>query len=312
MRVAVDGDRAPGEEGPDITLGSLALLGADIAFGATDRILRVSARVGSMAWGTGSAAGRLARALPGAGTAYSLVRRASAPLVDEGRVARNKATAELQRAGAEVLTAMVPAAVETLDLDEVLAHIDVNRLLRRIDLNEVIRRIDVDELVGRIAVEEVVERIDIDRLVQRISIDALVRQMDVNALVQRIDMDALLRRIDINAVVKRIDVNELVQRVDIESVVEDTELGAIVSRSASGFASEAVDAARSQTADIDTLVQRVVNRVLRRSGASLPAGPPLLVGKTGGEAAGGDPDRGAEASADAHQGGSGEQGDRDG
>jgi len=93
----------------------------------------------------------------------------------------------------------------------------------------------------------------------------------------RIDIDRLIGRIDLDAVVKRIDVDEIVRRVDIDKIVEETELGTIVSRSASGFASDAVDAARNQTADVDSLVSRTVNRMLRRSAESVPSGPPLLV-----------------------------------
>jgi hypothetical protein len=99
-------------------------------------------------------------------------------------------------------------------------------------------------------------------------------------LLDTLDIDALVQRIDLDAVVARIDVNRIAERIDIDAVVEQTELGTIVARSTSGFASEALDAARSQAADIDTRVSRVVNRVLRRKESEVPAGPPLLTGET--------------------------------
>jgi hypothetical protein len=58
--------------------------------------------------------------------------------------------------------------------------------------------------------------------------------------------------------------------------VEETELGTIVARSTSGFATEALDAARAQTVGADTLVTRIVERLMRRRGES-PLGPPLLM-----------------------------------
>ncbi len=115
---------------------------------------------------------------------------------------------------------------------------------------------------------------------QRIDIDQLVSRIDIDQLVRRIEIDDLVQRIDIDAVVASIDVNRIAERVDVDAVVEQTELGTIVARSTSGFATEALDAARSQTADVDTRVSRVVNRVLRRKEGEVPVGPPLLTGET--------------------------------
>ena len=83
-------------------------------------------------------------------------------------------------------------------------------------------------------------------------------------LIGSVDIDAIVDRIDVDAIVDRVDVNEVVQRVDVDAVVEQTELGTIVARSTSGFASEALDAARTQAVDVDDIVTRVVNRVMRR------------------------------------------------
>jgi hypothetical protein len=102
-----------------------------------------------------------------------------------------------------------------------------------------------------------------------------VEELDVDDIVRRIDVDDVARRINVESVVERVDVNGIVDRLDIDQIVADTELGTIVARSTSGFASEALDAARGQTAGLDVFLSGVVNRVLRRR--STPAGPPLLV-----------------------------------
>jgi hypothetical protein len=129
-----------------------------------------------------------------------------------------------------------------------------------------------------------IDTLDIDALVRRIDIDRLVRRIEIDDLVGRIDIDALMQRIDLDAVVARIDVNRVVERIDVDAVVEQTELGTVVARSTSGFASEALDAARTQAADVDTRVSRVVNRMLGRKESEVPTGPPLLAGETRAEA----------------------------
>jgi hypothetical protein len=128
-------------------------------------------------------------------------------------------------------------------------------------------------------VPELMDILDIDALVQRIDIDRLVRRIEINDLVSRIDIDALVQRIDLDAVVARIDVNRVAEGIDIDAVVEQTELGTIVARSTSGFASEGLDAARSQAADVDARVSRMVNRLLRRKESEVPAGPSRLAGE---------------------------------
>jgi hypothetical protein len=115
-------------------------------------------------------------------------------------------------------------------------------------------------------VPAIVKAIDVDAIVRRVDINGLLQRVDVDALLARVDMDALIARIDVDAIADRIDVNAVVQRVDVEAVVEQTELGTIVARSTSGFASEALDAARTQTVAVDTLVTRIVDRMLRRRG----------------------------------------------
>ena len=175
--------------------------------------------------------------------------------------------------------------VQRIEIDELVQRIDIDALVQRIAIDQLVGRIEIDQLVQRIDIDELVQRIDIDALVQRIAIDRLVGRIEIDELVRRIDIDRLVARLDVDAIVERIDVNEVVQRMDIDKVVEETELGTIVSRSTSGFASGALDAARNQTAGVDTLVGRAVNRMLRRSERDLPVGPPLLAGESDAETA---------------------------
>jgi hypothetical protein len=288
------------------------LLATDLAVGAASQATHLALEAGARSWDAGVAVGRVVSALPGAGMAGRFLNAATRPLVDNGREVRVRARSSAEADTRRLIETFVPGVVDSLDVDRLVQRIDIDTLVRRIDIDELVgqididalvreididqlvQRIDIDELVQRIDIDTLVQRIDIDRLVQRIDIDALVQRIDIDALVRRIDIEALVRRIDIDALVRRIDiealmhrididalvgridVNEVVQRVDIDAVVEETAMGSIVARSTSGFASEALDAARSQTAGVDTLVSRAVNRMLRRREEDLPAGPPLL------------------------------------
>jgi len=223
------------------------LLATDLAVGAAAQATRLALRVGATGRNASVAAGRLLSTLPGANGAGQLLNTATRPLVDGGRETRARAQSAAQTGTQRLFEAVIPVLLDALDIDSLLQRIDIDRLVRRIEIDDLVGRIDIDDLVGRI------------------------------------DIDALVQRIDLDAVATRIDVNRIAERIDIDAVVEQTELGTIVARSTSGFASEALDTARSQAADVDTLVSRAVNRVLRRKESEVPVGPPLLTGETGTE-----------------------------
>jgi hydrogenase maturation factor len=221
----------------------------DVALGAGMRAGGVAVRVVGAGRDAARIGTRVVVALPGAGLAGRALARVARPLAADGERVRERTVAETQRA----LEWAVPAIVELIDIDAIVRRIDVNA---------------------------VVAAVDVDALLQRADVDALVRRVDMEAVLASIDLDELIGRIDIDAIAARIDVNAVVRRVDVDAVVEQTELGTIVARSTSGFASEALDVARAQTVGVDTLVTRLVDRLLRRRGEG-PLGPPLLVGEDG-------------------------------
>jgi hypothetical protein len=280
--------RTPTRDGAAVPPQLLAA--TDFAVGSAARATRAALRVGRFGWGATLLAGRIAASLPGADGASALVSGAAQPLVRDGRDARARVASRLQDGLQRLLAQLVPVVVDALDVDALLARVDVDRLVRRIDIDDVVARIAIDALVRRIDIDALVRHIEIDDVVARIEMDDLVRRIDIDALVARIDIDALVRRIEMDDLVRRIDVNEVVQRVDVDAIVEETELGTIVARSTSGFASAALDAARTQTVGVDTRLSRAVNRVLHRNEGDSPVGPPLLIGDADGPgaAAGGD------------------------
>ncbi|MBS1868771.1 MAG: hypothetical protein JSS99_03825 [Actinobacteria bacterium] len=226
------------------------MLAADLALGAGTRAARMAQRVGAAAGGALRLGARVADALPGARVAGDALSAAARPFAADGVRVRRRTVAQAQRA----LERLVPAVVELLDVEAI------------------VRRVDVGAVVAQV---------DLDALLARTDVNALLERMDLDALLAGVDMDALIARIDVDAIAARIDVNAVVQRVDVDAVVEETELGTIVARSTSGFASAALDAARAQTVGADTLVTRLVDRLLRR--AEGPPGPPLLLPDERGE-----------------------------
>jgi hypothetical protein len=245
-------DASHGSPGTDLVPHAGAGVAPRELVRAVDIALGAGARMGTAAlWVAGAsrdAAGvgmRAVAALPGVRLAGRALASATRPLAADGARVRRRTVMEAQRA----LERVVPA---------------------------IVARIDVDAIVRRIDADAVVAAIDVDALLQRTDVNALLRRVDMDALLAGIDVDELIARIDVDAIAARIDVNAVVQRVDVDAVVEQTELGTIVARSTSGFASEALDVARAQTVGVDTLVTRLVDRLLRRRGEG-PLGPPLLV-----------------------------------
>jgi len=218
---------------------------ADVALGAGARATGLALALAGSGRGALRAGLGIAASLPGSGLARDAVAAATRPLAADGARVREQSVAQAQR----TLERAVPAIVALIDVDAV------------------VQRIDLDAVVATI---------DIDALLSHTDVDAVLRRVDLQAALDRVDLDELVARIDVDAIAARVDVNAIVQRVDVDAVVEQTELGTIVARSTSGFASEALDVARAQTVGVDTLVTRIVDRLLRRR-AEGPLGPALLV-----------------------------------
>jgi hypothetical protein len=149
----------------------------------------------------------------------------------------------------DVADAVVPVAVDAVDLNEVLERVDVNALL---------------------------EKLDLDRLLERVDLDALIARVDLNAVLDRVDPNRLVARVDIDQVLQRVDINEVAKRVDVDALVARSDLETIVARSTSGLASEGVDTLRSQGVGLDSFVHRWIDRLLGRQG-DRPVGPASLV-----------------------------------
>ena len=104
-------------------------------------------------------------------------------------------------------------------------------------------------------------------------VELVVSALDVNALLDEVDLNAVLGRIDLNQQLERVDINAVVDRIDVDALVKQTDLGAIIARSSGGIASDALDAVRSRTVELDEFIARWIGR-LRRRPYTGPPGPP--------------------------------------
>ncbi len=132
-------------------------------------------------------------------------------------------------------------------------------------------------VMDAIDIDALLARVDVDALLKRVDVDGVVNRVDVDALIDRVDVEKIIDRVDVQKIVERVDVQDIVARVDIDALLEQTEMGSIIARSTTDVASELLDVIRAQGVGLDDFFARWVNRVLRRSDASLPPGPPTLV-----------------------------------
>lgn len=106
-------------------------------------------------------------------------------------------TRAVAEAAAAIAAAVVPAVVERIDVNALLAKVDVDALVARIDVPRILAQVDVDELVGRIDVaavaREALEGIDVGDLIQESTAGIATDTMEA-VRVQAMNADDLLAR----------------------------------------------------------------------------------------------------------------------
>ncbi|MCB0962341.1 MAG: RDD family protein [Acidimicrobiales bacterium] len=168
----------------------------------------------------------------------------------------------------------------------------VPRAVDAVDVGDVIDRVDVDAIVQRVDVDAIVARVDVDAIVQRVDIDAILARVDMDALMARLDLDAVLDRLDLDQVLARIDMNRLIGRVDLDQVLEDVDVRALVAKAGiddivaeatTGMAARTLDLARRQVLGVDLIVTGGVDRALRRPPVEIDpdADPDVRLSATG-------------------------------
>jgi len=181
-----------------------------------------------------------------------------------------------------VFGAIVPRAVDAIDIEGVVSQVDVNQLvsevdvdalvgrvdiqalIQRVDLDQVLTGVDLDALIGRLDVDALISRLDVDALIQRVDVDALIQRVDVDALVQRVDVGALVGRVDLDTLIQQVEIDDLISRVDVDALVKRAHIDTIVSNASRGVFARLIDAVRRQLVGLDILLIGVVSRMFRR------------------------------------------------
>ncbi len=141
---------------------------------------------------------------------------------------------------------------------------------------------DARGLLGRVTdrvTGRVVDTIHPDIILDHIDVNAIVERIDVDSVVARIDIDALLERLDVTALMDRVDLERLLARVDLETLVRRSGIPDVVAESTNRMAGSALDVGRRQAVGLDIVIERVVDRLFRRSRTPASSRPPLLRGK---------------------------------
>jgi hypothetical protein len=133
------------------------------------------------------------------------------------------------------------------------------------------RRLDLDGWAARGLAEQRRNRqmaAEAARALLRQLAAAVLAEVDVDAVVARADLDRIVERIDVDAIAARLDIDAVVARVDLpgltEQVLDEVDIDEIIRQSSGTMAAETVDALREQGMHADHLVNRIVDRVLRR------------------------------------------------
>lgn len=134
-------------------------------------------------------------------------------------------------------------------------------------------------LLGRVTTKVTNRALDTfspDLVLDHVDVDAILDRIDVNKLLDRIEINDLLDRIDVERLLERVDLQVVLDRVDVRQLVARSGIPDVVAESTGQVAGSALDVARRQLVGLDFVVERVVDRLLRRDRGSFPSTPPLL------------------------------------
>jgi hypothetical protein len=172
----------------------------------------------------------------------------------------------------------VDAVVARVDLDAVLARVDLDAVVARVDIDAVLDRLDLDAVAARLDLDALVDKVDVARVIDKVDLDAVVAKVDLDRAVDRVDLDRAVDRVDLDRAVDRVDIDRVLSRTDLAGlaryVVQEIDLPGLLRASTGSVSAEMARSVRTQGADADRAVERVVDRLLHRQGRRTgPADP---------------------------------------
>jgi uncharacterized RDD family membrane protein YckC len=163
-----------------------------------------------------------------------------------------------------VFGAIVPRAVDAIDMDEVLDQVDINHLISGVDLDAVLARLDMDALLERIDIQKIIDQVDIQKIIERVDIDGIIKRVDINGIIQQVDIDAVIGKVDMAAVVKRAGIDD------------------IVSSASRGVIARMLDLVRRQLVGVDAVLISATNKVFRRPSEQASVASGTVTGRVAG------------------------------
>jgi hypothetical protein len=161
------------------------------------------------------------------------------------------------------------AARQASALLDDLVPLVVNVILDRIDLTQiVIDRVNLVRIVDEVDIATIVGHLNFDSIMKSVPINHILESVDINGIVARVNLNQIIARVDVNSIVSRVDIEAILTRVDLggiaNQVIDEVDLPEIIWESSGGMASETVVGVRMQGRAADELINRIVDRVLRR------------------------------------------------
>jgi uncharacterized RDD family membrane protein YckC len=145
--------------------------------------------------------------------------------------------------------------------------------MRQIDAQDLVDAIDVNVIAEDLDLDALVARLDVNMIADRLDLDALVARLDVNAIADRLDMDVLVERLDVNDIASRLDMDAVVDRLDVNAIAGEIDMAKLTAGATQDVAASGLDLVRRQIMRIDSTVDRVSDRVLRRDPGARPVAP---------------------------------------
>lgn len=125
----------------------------------------------------------------------------------------------------------------------------------------------VDAALQSMDITEIVrERVDLNSLVDEVDVERIAASIDPNELAGRIDVDRIAARLDLDAVIARVDLPHLV-----EEVLDEIDLADLIRESTGTLTADAVDEVRYVSVSADQMIARAVDRFIRRHRRHLDA-----------------------------------------
>ncbi len=149
-----------------------------------------------------------------------------------------------------IVEVVVPRAVESIDLNQVLGEIDLDHVLDRVDVDALLRHVDVNQLLDRVDVDALLRHVDVEALMDRVDIGGIVRRAQVDAIVSATAgglgnrvLDLVRRQlVGLDIIVTRL-VDRLLRRRVEEPVSEDGSFTGQIAGGASRLAAFLIDVA---------------------------------------------------------------------